>query len=119
MVAGGRKAWSASSTRKARLFLGPTALPGSVLDASKKSRARRSEATMKFGKMMRVPVVFVGFWLLANPIRAEDEDKKKPPDPPKAADANAAAQKHARNTPDKFDRDWKAADRPRTSKDEM
>jgi len=74
---------------------------------------------MKFGKMMRLPVLFVGFWLLANPIRAEDEAKKKPPDPPKAADANAAALKQARNALAKFDKEWKVADRPGTWKVRM
>src|SRR5262249_49828565 len=113
MVAGGREAWSASSTRQARLFLGPTALPGSVLDSNKGRR------TMKLGKMMSVPVLLATFLLLAGPVRAQDEAKKKPSESPKTADAAASAEKAARDALARFDKEWKVADRPGTWKVRM
>src|SRR5262245_15825591 len=93
MVAGGSKAWSASSTRKARLSLGLTALPGSVLDPDKGRR------TMKFGKMTSVPVLLATFLLLAGPVRAEDEAKKEPSEPSKTADSTSSAQSNPSCTP--------------------
>src|SRR5262249_50028308 len=113
MVAGGRKACSASSTRKARLSLGPTAQRGSVLDSDKGRR------TMKLGKMMSVAVLLATFLFLAGPARAQDEAKKKPSDPSKAADSASSAQKQAREALAKFDKEWKVADRPGTWKVRM
>src|SRR5262245_2602376 len=113
MVAGGRKAWSASSTRKARLSLGLTALPGSVLDPDKGRR------TMKFGKMTSVPVLLATFLLLAGPVSAEDEAKKEPSEPSKTADSASSAQQQARDALAKFDKEWKVADRPGTWKVRM
>jgi hypothetical protein len=74
---------------------------------------------MKFGKMTSVPVLLATFLLLAGPVRAQDEAKKKPSEPLKTADAAAYAEKQARDALAKFDKEWKVADRPGTWKVRM
>jgi hypothetical protein len=74
---------------------------------------------MNLGKKISVPVLLVTLFLLADPIRAEDEAKKKPSEPSKAADAVAAAQKEARDALARFDQEWKPGNRPGTWKVRM
>jgi hypothetical protein len=74
---------------------------------------------MKLGKMMSVPVLLATFLLLADPVRAQDEAKKKPSEPSKSADAGASAERAARDALAKFDKKWKVADRPGTWKVRM
>jgi len=74
---------------------------------------------MKLGKMMSVPVLLATSLLLAVPVRAQDEVKKKPSESSKTADAGASAEKQARDALAKFDKEWKVADRPGTWKVRM
>jgi HEAT repeat protein len=74
---------------------------------------------MKLGKIMSVPALLATFLLLAGPVRAQDEAKKKPADSSKTADAAASAEKQARDALAKFDKEWKVADRPGTWKVRM
>ena len=60
--------------------------------------------------MTRVPILLVTLFFLAVPVRAEDEAKKKPSEPSRAADATASAQKEARAALAGFEKgngDWK------------
>ena len=54
---------------------------------------------MKLGQMMSVPVLLVTFLLLAGPVRAHDEAKKKPSEPSKPADSTSSAQSNPSCTP--------------------
>jgi hypothetical protein len=73
---------------------------------------------MKLCMTVGFPVLIVTLFLVAVPIRAEDE-AKKPSESSKGADAIAAAQKEARDALAKFDKGWKVADRPGTWKVRM
>jgi hypothetical protein len=67
---------------------------------------------MKLGTLMGFPVFIITLFLLAVPIRAEDEAKKQSSEPSTAADAAAAAQKAARDALAKFDKEWNSGERP-------
>ena len=54
---------------------------------------------MKLGKMMSVPVLLVTFLLLAGPLRAHNEAKKKPSEHLKTADSTSSAQSNPSCTP--------------------
>jgi hypothetical protein len=72
---------------------------------------------MKLGMMMNI--LLVALSVVANPIRAEDEAKKKPVEPSRGADASVVAQTEAREALAKFAKEWKPGDLPGTWKVRM
>ena len=74
---------------------------------------------MKRNIILHLLVLLITVLLIARSGRAEDEAKKKPSEPSKAADATASAQKEALDALAKFQKEWTNSDRQRTWKVRM